>query len=355
VCNRRAVRTLVVSDLHLGVRLGRDVLRLPEALEALLDALDGVDRLVLLGDIVELLEGRPAQAMAAAEPVLRAIGARLGDGREAILVPGNHDAELVRAWARAQGASLAIDSPVPHDATALLARVTSWLAPARVRVHYPGVWLSERVWATHGHYLDRHLLPEVAYGVARGLLGRLPRDGATPAEYEQAGGPSITRLEALLTHWLPRPLAALWDDLAEFLRAATMPSIPRRLLGPRLAPLNAMLLGAQTRRASIPALGRVVHRLGVDAEWVVFGHVHRSGPLAADDPRRWRGPGVRPQIANSGSWVHEPLLVHRARPPHPYWPGGAILLEDDGDPHAIGLLDRLDGVALRIGAGEQAS
>jgi Calcineurin-like phosphoesterase len=346
VCDRREVRTLVVSDLHLGARLQRDVLRHPEALVALLDALDGVQRLVLLGDVVELLEGRPAEAMAAAEPVLRAVGARLGSEREAVLVPGNHDAALVRSWSRAQGASLAIDAPVPLDATPLLARVTSWLAPASVRVHYPGVWLSERVWATHGHYLDRHLLPEVAYGVARGLLGRLPRDGATPADYEQAGGPSITRLEALLTHWLPRPLAVLWGDLVEFLRAATMPGIPRRLLGHRIAPLTAMLLGAQARRASIPALGRVVHRLGVDADWVIFGHVHRCGPLAGDDPRRWRGPGGRPQLANTGSWVHEPLLVHRASPPHPYWPGGAILLQDGRDPQAIGLLDQVDAAAL---------
>ncbi len=336
----------MVSDLHLGARLQRDVLRHPEALRALLGALDGVERLVLLGDVVELLEGRPEQAMAAAEPVLRAVGARLGSGGEVILVPGNHDIALVRSWSRAQGASLAVDARVPLDATPLLARVTSWLAPASVRVHYPGVWLSERVWATHGHYLDRHLLPEVAYGIARGLLGRVPRDGATPADYEQAGGPSISRLEALLTHRLPRPLAALWDDLVEFLRAATMPGIPRRLLGHRIAPVTAMLLGAQARRASIPALGRVVHRLGVDAEWVIFGHVHRCGPLAGDDHRRWRGPGGRPQLANTGSWVHEPLLVHRASPPHPYWPGGAILLQDARDPQPVGLLDQLDAAAL---------
>jgi hypothetical protein len=351
VCNRRAkVRTLVVSDLHLGARLRRDVLRHPEALEALLDAIDGVERLVLLGDVVELLEGRSVRAMEVAEPVLRAIGARLGDGREVILVPGNHDAALVSSWSLAQGASLAIDAPVPLDATPLLARVTSWLAPAAVRVHYPGVWLSERVWATHGHYLDRHLLPEVAYGIARGLLGRLPRDGAIPADYEQAGGPSVTRLEALLTRWLPGPLAALWDDLAEFLRAVTMPGIPRRLRGHRIAPLTAMLLGAQTRRASIPAIARVVHRLGVSAEWVIFGHVHRCGPLTGDDRRRWRGPGGRPQIANTGSWVHEPLLVHRASPPHPYWPGGAILLQEGREPQAVGLLDQLDPAVLHLPA-----
>jgi hypothetical protein len=44
--------------------------------------------------------------------------------------------------------------------------------------------------------------------------------------------------------------------------------------------------------------------------------------------------------------VYEPLLVHRARPPHPYWPGGAVLLEPGADPRAIGLLDDLDEHAL---------
>jgi UDP-2,3-diacylglucosamine pyrophosphatase LpxH len=342
----RLVRTLVVSDLHLGGRLERGVLSRPAPLEALLDGLDEVERLVLLGDTIELLEGRVAEALAVAEPVLRAIGAALGPGREVVVVPGNHDLALIGDWVRAQR-ELAVDAAVPIDATDPLAQVASWLGPARVRVHYPGVWLAPGVWATHGHYLDRHLLPESAFGIARGLLGRLPRDGATPTDYERAGGPSLTRLEALLTRWLPRPLAALLDDLAEFVRASTMPVAGRGLVGGRLASLPATLLGAQMRRASIPALARVVHRLGVDAEWVVFGHVHRCGPLAGDDPERWRGPGGKPRIANTGSWVHEPLLVHDANPPHPYWPGGAILLEPDRAPRAVGLLDHLEAGQLR--------
>lgn len=335
------MRTLVISDLHLGARLHRDVLRRRVALDALLGALDGVDRLVLLGDVVELLEGRPRQALQAAEPVLRALGARLGAGGEIVVVPGNHDAALVRPWLLANGVSQALDAPVPHEATPALARVTGWLAPARVQVRSPGVCLGDGAWATHGHYLDRHLLPESAFGIARGLLGRLPRDGATPADYERAGGPSLTHLEALLTRWLPRPLAALADDLAEVLRAATMPGAPLRVLSHRHAPLTARLLGVQMRRASLPALARVVHRLGVGAHHVIFGHVHRRGPLEGDDPRRWVGLLGGPSILNTGSWVYEPLLLHRARPPHPYWPGGAVLLEDGRPPRAVGLLDHL--------------
>jgi len=340
------MRTLVVSDLHLGARLRRAVLLREAALEPLLDALATVDRLVLLGDVVELLEGRPAQAMEVAEPVLRAIGGRLDRGAEVILVPGNHDGDLVAPWLQANGMSPALDAPIPHDATPVLAQVVAALGPAEVRVRYPGVWLAEGVWATHGHYLDRHLLPEVAFGVARGLLGRLPRDGARPVDYERAGGPSLTRVEALLTRWLPRPLADLVDDLAELLRAATMPRAQQRLLSRRMSPLTATVLGAQMRRASIPALARVVHRLGVDADWVVFGHVHRSGPIAGDQAASWTGPGGSPRIVNTGSWVYEPLLVHHAAPPHPYWPGGAVMLEDGRDPLAIGLLDHLDASAL---------
>jgi Calcineurin-like phosphoesterase len=341
------VRTLVVSDLHLGARLGHDVLRRPRALDALLEALDGIERLVLLGDVVELLDARPEDAMEIAEPVLQALGARLGPEREAVLVPGNHDGELVRPWLSRQESPLPVDAEVPPNATALLERVTSSLRPARVRVHYPGVWLSDRIWATHGHYLDRHLLPVSSYGVARGLLGRLPGDGASPLDYERAGGPSATRLEAFLIRWLPRPLAALIDDLAEYVRAATMPGAPgRRLLSSPLARLPVRLLGAQMRRASIPALARVVHRLGVEAEWVVFGHVHRCGPLPVDEPDRWRGPDGTPRIANTGSWVYEPLLVHHTTPPHPYWPGGAIRLEPDRDPEPVGLLDHLPAGAL---------
>jgi hypothetical protein len=46
-------------------------------------------------------------------------------------------------------------------------------------------------------------------------------------------------------------------------------------------------------------------------------------------------------LLNTGCWLYEPLLVHRAAPPHPYWPGGAVLLEDGRDPVVCGLLDDL--------------
>jgi UDP-2,3-diacylglucosamine pyrophosphatase LpxH len=337
------VRTLVVSDFHLGARLGHDVLRHPEPQRRLLAALDGIDRLVLLGDIVELMEGRQQRALAIAEPVLRAIGEQLGPERRVLVVPGNHDSPLVRPWVRALGPDLQTSTVVPLDATRTLARVTSWLRPANVEVRYPGAWLSERVWATHGHYLDRHLMPVSGYGISRGLPRRRPATPATPLDYELSRRPSSARFAG----HLPLPAAELLNDFAELVRAATMPRIRRGLLNPRLAPLTASVLGMQMRRASMPALARVVARLGIDADWIVFGHVHRLGPLADDEPTFWAGADGRPRLANCGSWLYEPLLVNRALAPHPYWPGGALLIEDDGDPQAIGLLDGVPADELR--------
>src|SRR4051794_41456110 len=95
----RVVRTLVVSDLHLGARTGVDVLRRPGARGALLERLDGVDRLVLLGDTLELRHGPLREALAAARPVLEAIGAAMARG-EGVLVAGNHDHPPPTPWLR---------------------------------------------------------------------------------------------------------------------------------------------------------------------------------------------------------------------------------------------------------------
>ena len=323
------------------------MLRRPEPLEALLAALEGVERLVLLGDTVELLEGRPRQAMDVAEPVLRALGSRLGGSAEVIVVPGNHDRALVRPWVLEHDATMGLDTAVPIDAAPALAQLASWLEAGAGCASTTRACGSRRASGRPTATTSTATCsPRPPTASRAGCSAACRATAPSPADYERAGGPSATRLEALMTRWLPRPLAVLTDELADVLRAATMPGGPRRALGRRLAPIAERTLGTQMRRASIPALARVVHRLGVGAEWVVFGHVHRCGPLAGDDPRQWRGPGGSPSIANTGSWVYEPLLLHHVSAPHPYWPGGAIRLRDGGAPEAIGLLDHLDAATL---------
>jgi predicted phosphodiesterase len=339
-----ALRTLVISDLHLGNRAANDVLRLPGPRSKLLEALDGVDRLVLLGDTLELLSRHRRRSMNIAEPILRAIGTRLGPDRELVFVPGNHDASLVRHWINAQATGLSADSAVDPDASPALRRVLSWLAPARTTVSYPGVWLEDRVWATHGHYLDRHLIPHSAFGVLR-PASRHSAPPVLPSDYERALRRGRRSRESLLSRALSRPLATLLEYTAQLLTLATMPGLPDLMMKARLAPVTAGLIDFQMRRASLPAAGIVAEQLGIDADWVIFGHVHRRGPIS-DEYWPARPSGMR--LLNTGSWLYEPVLVDRASPPHPYWPGGAVLLESGRSPRSVGLLDGMDASELHV-------
>ena len=91
-CERRSI-----SDLHLGLGSGADLLRRERFRELLLARLDGVDRLVLLGDVLELRDRPLAEVLEAAAPVLAALGEALA-GRELVIVPGNHDHHLIEPW-----------------------------------------------------------------------------------------------------------------------------------------------------------------------------------------------------------------------------------------------------------------
>jgi UDP-2,3-diacylglucosamine pyrophosphatase LpxH len=334
------VRTLVISDLHLGDRSRRDVLRVPAVRDRLLERLADVDRLVLLGDVVELMHRHPERAMAVAAPVLRAVGGALGPEGEAIIVPGNHDAPLIRAWALAQGSGLQPSHAVPATASPALDQLVAWLAPARARVSYPGVWLADRIWATHGHYLDHHLVPDAPVG-----LLRPPRRDATatsPRDYEHLHHLGRRSRESLPARLATRPVATVVEGTAQRVRV-----LPALLLKTGLAPVTAKLVDVQMRRAAAPAMSRVVRRLGIAADWVLFGHVHRRGPIG-EEP--W--PAGGPRLVNSGAWLYERLLLDRAAPPHPYWPGGGVLLEDGRPPRSIGLLDGLSAEMFRVPVSE---
>jgi hypothetical protein len=114
-----------------------------------------------------------------------------------------------------------------------------------------------------------------------------------------------------------------------------------RVIPQVLAPLLARVLDRQVQNHSLPALAHASYALGVLAPWVLFGHVHRLGPTSGDAPAAWAGLTPGQQMLNTGSWRFEPVICRRMRPPNPYWPGGAVVIDDDGIPRAIGLLDGL--------------
>ena len=125
-------------------------------------------------------------------------------------------------------------------------------------------------------------------------------------------------------------------------RIRAMPQVPHLMMRANLAPITARLVDAQMRGAAMPAMAEVAQRLGVDADWIVFGHVHRLGPRG--EPA-WQPVPGGPRLLNTGAWVFEPVLIDRVEPPHPYWPGGAVIVEPGAEPRAVGVARRPDARA----------
>jgi hypothetical protein len=358
----------VISDLHLGARTGVDVLRRPAAQAALTGALDGVDRLVVLGDVLELRHGPAHDALEAARPVLRAIGEALGPDGEVVLVPGNHDFRLIAPWlewrARNGPAPLGLEERAGAKASTGTRAIARMIQPASLDVVYPGIWLDDGVYATHGHYLDRHVTVPHFERLGAGVLGRLlraPADrAAAPADYEVVLAPMYALVDAVAARVADGRAAApgnvsarVWHRLSgdgprHWRARALAGAFPLGIGGLNrigIGPLKADLSGVELRRANLRAMGEVVARLRVEARHVIFGHTHRSGPLPEDDLAEWRlaGGGA---LLNTGSWVYESMYLDR-RWGNPYWPGGAAELEDGGEPRFVRLLEGVDADALR--------
>ncbi len=269
---------------------------------------------------------------------------------EVVVVAGNHDHALVRPWLRARiGAErpLRPATQVPKGATPLLAELTGWLKPARVEVRYPGVWLDDRVYAMHGHYLDRLL------GAA--LRGRLrePFEGRVGVDaFERAPGADAGGLEQTLAEILPDGFA---DGIGETIgqaRRALLTGIPllATMPGARGIASAAALVIEQGvhRRGAIPAMAEVATRLRLPADDVVFGHIHRRGPLPSDPAELWAPMGADgPRLWNSGSWVYDGALAGTPGSPRPYRPGGAVLIETGRAPQPLDLLAGLPDRVLR--------
>jgi hypothetical protein len=321
------VVTAVVSDLHLGSRSQADLLRRPELRGRLMEALQTVDHVVLLGDSIELRDGPPVEALEVAMPFFEQLGEVMA-GRRVTVVPGNHDYRLASPWLARRRRRAAVplgleqlSKPAPGDPLALLARR---MGSAEVVLAYPGTWLRPDVYATHGHYLDCHndvLTFECLARRVVEIVTREPRYGyREPDDYEAVLEPVYRAIQRVAQSRRVRSAArsakALirwWETLAGY-------------RGPR-------------RRPGLGAMAQVVDRLGIEAAYVVFGHLHRAGPFESDRAGWTTSRGVR--LVNSGSWVYEPAYLHPASPGSDHWPGTCVVLGPDGPPQVERLLQNI--------------
>ena len=372
------MRTLVISDRHLGSGTHADLLRRPELREPLLAALADCDRLVLLGDVIELRHGPPRDAMNAARAFFAAIGKAL-PSLELVLVAGNHDHALIEPWlaCRAEDPDvqpLGLSQVLGAEVSPGYRRISQWCEPVRVRVAYPGLWLRDDVYATHGHYLDCHLtvptLERLSMAAMARVLGVSPDSLSSVGAYESVGAPAFAWRDAVARDartgsalnglatvgaWRalgggssPRASAAngahtrnrrvrITRELRRRALVAAFPLAVAALNRAGFGPLRAEISPAELRRAGLAAMGEVAARLGLGDAYVVFGHTHRPGPLPGDVAAEWHGRGGA-RLVNTGSWAYASIFLDGGGQKSPYWPGTAVLVDDHGPPVPLSLL-----------------
>lgn len=399
------MRALVISDTHFGAWTGRDLLREEFFLARLAPALEGVDEVILLGDLFDFLFGLVADAVDASAGLLGLLAERL-PGRRFVFLAGNHDHHLVHrdeesrleeALARGDALRPAGTAPEEPPGPAFFQGFLEARMPGvEVEIAYP-TYSFAGVLCTHGHYLDPHarmsgsrgsrLFTRALWAIAAGG----PEEPTCEADYE-----SVT---TLLTEWLyvaaqmphgthaqqnvfraaqragrvvttagapmraARRAAAALRDRAEG-EAAGLPSAEhfaavvheearrqaRRQAHPGPPPAvpsypePTVLSRSSPTEHALEAFSRVVANLGWDAEAekIVFAHTHQ--PL--DDVRASQG---ATRYWNSGCWIYEPDLSSRqayARYCRYAWPGTAIVIDDaEPQPRLLELLADLNPLA----------
>jgi hypothetical protein len=351
------VRTAIVSDLHLGSATGEDLGRDPAIRRALIEEIAGADRLVLLGDVLELRELPLARVLEIVQSFFEELGEAMA-GRRIVLVPGNHDhrlAEPLLEEVALAGGALGLEHrglPVGEASS----RIDAWLGDAELGIAYPGLWLRDDVYATHGHYMDCHMsLPRLECLAAAAIMraGGQPPDPAAPGDYERVLRPiyglAYGLAEAGLARGATRPSERAWRSISGRRRngsrarratakAAVGAAVPTSvwLLNRALrADFDPDLSPAAITRSGIAAASEMTRRLRIEAAHTITGHTHRAGPV--DSEPVWRLPDGG-QLHNTGSWVYADAFHHPGAPPGPYWPGTVTWVEDEGPPRRVRLL-----------------
>lgn len=331
--------------------------------------LRGCDRVVLLGDIFELRQARAEEVLAAARPLFADLADALGSG-QVVFVPGNHDHRLAQpVFDRLQDSSsrlgLALQARV--EPGQLLEPLAKALDRTELVISYPGFWVREDIYATHGHYLDCHseipgLESLVASACARLLAGGLAGPRLGPSDYERALAPVYALADRAAQAAAPVQGIAGSSYSARIFQGLSLRQPPaldrgRALVLQTLAAANrlglahfaAMTSSKQLTDAGLRAMALVVQRLGIAASHVIFGHTHAAGPLDAE-PEFVLSDGT--QLVNTGSWVYEPVLFRGLDRQSRYWPGVVTTVADSGPPRQLHALDGLSGSDLeRAGGG----
>jgi hypothetical protein len=371
------MRTLVISDSHLGAWTGDDLLAYPWAREALRPELERADEVVLLGDLVDLLFASIEHAFERADGLVELLAETLS-GKRLVWLAGNHDHHIL---VRRLEALIELRIATGHPDSELTERwresfffeafLRRRLPDTEIEIAYPRCRVGEVI-LSHGHYLDGEVRGSVPNRLLQGGFWRLAggrSETPTIADYEAALVP-LTEL-LFIEAQLPKGAAAeqlIQADLRRLGHLVALVAGPGRELARLGRSIEARLRGTPRTHTptadfvlarvvspgasvmpAVSAYARVCANLGWDrdARWFVFAHTHQ--PLAGVSAHP---SGAGPRFWNTGCWIYEPpggsaadylgYLEHN-------WPGSAVVIdteEQGGKPQLLELL-AADRAALR--------
>ncbi len=380
--------TAILSDLHLGAAHGDDLLRYPVFCDLLREQLEGIDHVVLLGDILDLRFQQLETALEIAAPFLSMLGEVLRSAKRprVTYIPGNHDHHYaLRLIESEQERAIASGEPytfrhavAPPDffLSRQLARLIGGNVEMRFCYFYDTLDSSEgQIFVIHGHYLDLHIDAAPAR-----LLSLLQASIASAGQSVEALSPdlyeAILRPQYELLHWIGQSPGGgqIQSRIYERLRGGAPPNtrlsqlrraalrgaasvggkvgialaetIAGRLLkgGLSLTSPAREAQAEETIRAFNLSLEALEPYLPTGARYVIFGHTHRPGPLEEiDSPERWvvNMHGQATQVLNSGSWLYDSGKARRPDYRPQRWPGTFILIPDRGQPRLVEVLGQL--------------
>ena len=306
-------------------------------------ALDGVDRLVLLGDVLELRHGPVARRAARRRGRRSRRSARAMAGGEVVLIAGNHDHALVSPVARrgarstAPGRSGSRSAPGADASPRTAAMARDARARARRR-RLPGRLAARR------RLRDARPLPRLP---RHGPDVRAPRrrrrcarsrgraDRRAPTTTRRSSRPSTPgwtcgaqtgcdfgaeRQRGTQNAWRTSHVRSGDGPLRARAFAAAFPSGGwRSSTGSASARCHRRLAARAAARRPDRDAGERRRRWGIDARWVIFGHTPPRRPARPRRPFEWRG------LMNSGSWVYEEVFLGASPRRSPsIGPGGAV-------------------------------
>ena len=152
--------------------------------------------------------------------------------------------------------------------------------------------------------------------------------GGGSGDADAAGVPARRRAATREARWAGCAVARSWPAFPLAVAALNRAGV---------GPVRADISGEELRRAGLAAMGEVAARLGLGDAHVVFGHTHRAGPFGPTTEHEWRGRGGA-RLINCGSWAYADIFLGSSGPSNPYWPGTAVLVEDEGPPRLERLL-----------------